>query len=324
MASSPQDDRRERLAIELCGLVPGEKNGQSRGGLDSFLEDGLTSCEIKSAYFMAQGVSSARVMTLGIIAKYRRQYFVFWLYGHHLDKTPKELRIAHPSHLEPFFEKVEKKLAKHTRIGDEVFRKSRADDAMVAYAKKRYDKLAATENCPKIPMKLVKSLYRLDLSGNVPAQVRDFISKNPLQKVPKLESIWEERQEPLGMQISADKRCYVSGPYTKGDQLENVNKAIDAGNELLDAGIVAHVPHLSHFWHLRIPRHYDDWMAIDLALLPGFNALLRIPGESKGADMEVERAKELGIPVFNSAADVIEHFKGKPTKTRAVLAGKKG
>lgn len=38
------------------------------------------------------------------------------------------------------------------------------------------------------------------------------------------------------------------------------------------------------------------------------DALLRLPGESKGADMEVARANEIGVPVYHS----IEELQAKP------------
>ena len=59
-------------------------------------------------------------------------------------------------------------------------------------------------------------------------------------------------------------RVYISGQYTQGDPAENTRLAIEAGNRVLDAGMVPFVPHLSHFWHMVTPRSYEDWMAIDI------------------------------------------------------------
>jgi hypothetical protein len=36
--------------------------------------------------------------------------------------------------------------------------------------------------------------------------------------------------------------------------------------------------------------------------------VLRLPGESSGADKEVELAAQLGIPVFREIEEVVEHF----------------
>lgn len=99
-------------------------------------------------------------------------------------------------------------------------------------------------------------------------------------------------------------RVYVAGPYTNGDVGANVRAAILAADELLTAGHVPFVPHLAHFWHLVTPRRYEDWLALDLAWLPLCEAVLRLPGYSLGADREVARARELGLPVYSRVADV--------------------
>ena len=94
-------------------------------------------------------------------------------------------------------------------------------------------------------------------------------------------------------------RVYVAGPYTGADPAVNVRAAILVGARLLDAGHVPFIPHLTHFWHLVSPRPYEDWMQLDMAWIEVCEAMFRIPGESAGADREVARAKELGIPVFH-------------------------
>lgn len=101
-------------------------------------------------------------------------------------------------------------------------------------------------------------------------------------------------------------RVYVSGPYTKGDPCENTHNMIKAANQLLDAGIAPFVPLLSHFWHTVTPRPYEDWMRIDLAYIPLCDAILRIPGESSGAEREIAVAKECRIPVFYDIPALLE------------------
>lgn len=99
-------------------------------------------------------------------------------------------------------------------------------------------------------------------------------------------------------------RIYVAGPYTKGDVAQNVREAIMAGNNLRALGHTPFIPHLTHFWHMLIPREIDYWYSYDMEWLEQCEAVFRLPGESKGADKEVERAKELGMPVFTSYLDV--------------------
>jgi nucleoside 2-deoxyribosyltransferase len=108
--------------------------------------------------------------------------------------------------------------------------------------------------------------------------------------------------------IAPDLTVYIAGPYSNPDPLGveiNVCKAIDAGEEIEDAGLVAFIPHLSHFRHQRRPRSYEHWMAADFALLDRCDALLRMPGPSKGADREVAFAGNRGIPVFNDEAALL-------------------
>jgi uncharacterized protein DUF4406 len=93
-------------------------------------------------------------------------------------------------------------------------------------------------------------------------------------------------------------RIYVAGPYTKGDVAINVRNAIEAGNALLKAGHAPYIPHLTHFWHLVYPGPYEQWLALDLHWVRQCDALLRLPGESSGADGEVAEAKRLGLPVY--------------------------
>lgn len=106
------------------------------------------------------------------------------------------------------------------------------------------------------------------------------------------------------------KRVYVAGPYT-ADPAACTAAAIEAGNAVLDAGHAPFVPHLAHYWEtLHGPRHYEDWMRIDLAWLTAADAVLRLPGESSGADRETQLAEALGIPVHHSLDDLLASLGG--------------
>lgn len=104
---------------------------------------------------------------------------------------------------------------------------------------------------------------------------------------------------------------YVSGPYsaeTEGGKLDNTNKAIDIGLALMQKGHYALIPHLSHFADMRaigkeIDISWRMWMDQDLAILEGCDALFYI-GPSTGADIEKERAEQLGLPIFNDISEV--------------------
>jgi hypothetical protein len=102
---------------------------------------------------------------------------------------------------------------------------------------------------------------------------------------------------------------YVSGPYTLGDPVLNVRKAVAVSLRLLDVATPI-CPHLSHLAHLIEPQPYERWMDWDLQLLERCDALVRLPGESAGADREVARAGELGIVVFEYDDDFWHLFNG--------------
>jgi hypothetical protein len=104
---------------------------------------------------------------------------------------------------------------------------------------------------------------------------------------------------------------YIASPYTKGDVAINVRSQMALFDELLsDEVVLPYIPLWSHFQHLLFPRPYQDWIAFDLAILPRFDALLRVDAEysgglltyrqseSSGADGEVKAFEALGRPVF--------------------------
>lgn len=95
-------------------------------------------------------------------------------------------------------------------------------------------------------------------------------------------------------------RVYIASPYTIGDQALNVRKQIETGHFLLKNGYTPFIPELHHFMHMITPLTYDEVMELDLSWLEMCDVLLRLPGESKGADIEVEYALKLGKKVFYS------------------------
>jgi hypothetical protein len=99
-------------------------------------------------------------------------------------------------------------------------------------------------------------------------------------------------------------KIYIAGPYSKGDTAQNVRDAIYAGNYVAHLGHTVFIPHLTHFWHLVLPNDYEFWMAQDDAWLRVCDAVLRLEGESSGADREVMVAESLGLPIYYSVFDV--------------------
>lgn len=93
---------------------------------------------------------------------------------------------------------------------------------------------------------------------------------------------------------------YVAGPYTKPDPVENTRNALLVGERLYAAGLMPIVPHMSLLAQIVTPHPVDYWYEFDLHLLARCDMLLRLPGESVGADREVDFAVERGLIVFRS------------------------
>lgn len=94
-------------------------------------------------------------------------------------------------------------------------------------------------------------------------------------------------------------RVYIASPY-RGDQAANVRKQIEEGHWGFKLGFYPYIPELNHFVTMICPMTSDEMMKLDLAWLEVCDVLLRLPGESKGADIEVEYALKLGKKVFYS------------------------
>ena len=99
---------------------------------------------------------------------------------------------------------------------------------------------------------------------------------------------------------------YVAGPYS-GDVLHNTRNAVFQADILRSAGFTPFIPHAMTLpWDLAFPHDYEFWLEFDFRWVARCDAVLRLPGESAGADREVRMAKSLGIPVFASVVELIE------------------
>ena len=114
-------------------------------------------------------------------------------------------------------------------------------------------------------------------------------------------------------------KIYVAGPYTPRDAdihdavrvaHQNTIKAIKAGIKIIEKGHIPFIPHLTHFIHLEtenpLPVEFYYWY--DMAWLEHCDALLYL-GKSKGADKELEWARQHGLRIFFSI-DEIPPYKG--------------
>jgi hypothetical protein len=97
---------------------------------------------------------------------------------------------------------------------------------------------------------------------------------------------------------------YIASPYTLGDVAVNVRESLLMADKLVELGYAPYPPLYSHFWHFLSPKPYETWVELDNEWVLRCDVLLRLPGESSGADAEVALAKEHGIPVFNSIEEL--------------------
>jgi hypothetical protein len=106
-------------------------------------------------------------------------------------------------------------------------------------------------------------------------------------------------------------RVFIAGPYSAETMPEverNVHRAMVAGMELMYLGHEPFVPHLSHWMGLAatgggdcIP--YARWVQWSLAFVECCDGLLYL-APSPGADRERARAVELGLPIWESVAEI--------------------
>lgn len=99
---------------------------------------------------------------------------------------------------------------------------------------------------------------------------------------------------------------YISGPYSNGGTNSNVQAAIHTADRLRELGLVPFIPHLYHLWDLVHPHNYEYWMDLCLDWVPKCQALLRLPGDSTGADRECALAVHSGVPVFSTIPEIIK------------------
>ncbi len=113
---------------------------------------------------------------------------------------------------------------------------------------------------------------------------------------------------------------YIAGPMaTSGEPGQNLHDAVDAAARLVFRGFLPYVPQMTWIMHAIQPQICaENWQKMALAWVSKCDILLRLPGESSGADWEVARATKLSKPVFYSFESLYETYrpwKGGPKKS---------
>lgn len=127
------------------------------------------------------------------------------------------------------------------------------------------------------------------------------------------------------------KRIYIAGPITKGDTGANAKQGTRAAVELIRRGYAPFCPQLSVFMGFHEQKFqyscdvqvspcdiaHAEWLEADLPWVAVSDGVLRLPGESVGADVEVQFAEDNGIPVFRTIEEI--HFDDPPPAAPAAV-----
>lgn len=102
--------------------------------------------------------------------------------------------------------------------------------------------------------------------------------------------------------------CYISGPISKGNRADNLFQTMPAHAALMQAGVAVVNPMLTMLldfaWSSDFP--HGLWLSQDYKVVERVDCVLRMPGDSLGADGEVEHALAHGKRVFYSVESLLE------------------
>lgn len=89
---------------------------------------------------------------------------------------------------------------------------------------------------------------------------------------------------------------YLAGPMSSlGEPGPSLNAAVGVAATLLREGCAPFIPHLGFLADAIEPG--SDWRSWSTTWLGRCDVLVRLPGESVGADLEVKLARDIGLPV---------------------------
>lgn len=103
------------------------------------------------------------------------------------------------------------------------------------------------------------------------------------------------------------RRIYIVGPNTRAGLAVDCRAALAAASALSRLGFVPFVPRLLDLWFAEFG---DDHFALPAAnrFIGKCAGLLMMPTVVRGANIPVEIAESLAVPVFDSIAAVAKHW----------------
>lgn len=102
------------------------------------------------------------------------------------------------------------------------------------------------------------------------------------------------------------KMVFISAPYTHPDPIENTRIVCEVWHKLRKCGFIPFAPHLSMLLQFHKPMDIQFWYDYDIEVMKRCDIVLRLQGESVGADNEVRIATNIGVPVFTSVDELVE------------------
>lgn len=105
---------------------------------------------------------------------------------------------------------------------------------------------------------------------------------------------------------------YLAGPYSSGPE-KMYERHLFVAEYLMQHGFCVYSPICeTHHWETQYSHTHDEWIDRDLQILGRCDGIIRLPGESKGSDIEVQQAKMLGLPVWAGETPVDDFIEGRP------------
>jgi hypothetical protein len=112
--------------------------------------------------------------------------------------------------------------------------------------------------------------------------------------------------------VERRQTIYLAGPMSRGDTQAHVDRAVAVYGHLIARGYSVICPQLSHYAEQKhgIKMSHCDWLAMDLELVKRCDFVLRLYGESEGADQEMQCAYENNIHAASEVklATDLEHL----------------
>lgn len=108
-------------------------------------------------------------------------------------------------------------------------------------------------------------------------------------------------------------KVYIAGRMTNGGHengydIQSIRRAIQVSQTLLEEGFCPYCPQLSMLAEMIQPIPYECYLGMDFEWVGACDVVLRLEGESRGADREVEYALAHGIPVVYSLNELYNNW----------------